>query len=98
MLLDKSLGLAAIVDGDVELGVLVALVPEALEVAAVAEQVERQAESQHAQHQQAHVHLKTKAKFSLDSNRQRQKLVFKYPRARVVLPRADLPPGVPPWP
>lgn len=57
--LDEDLGLAAIVDLHVDLGILVALVSEALEVAAVAQQVERQAESQHAQHQQAHIHLKT---------------------------------------
>lgn len=57
--LDEGLGLAAVVDLDVDLGILVPLVSEALEVAAVAQEVERQAESQHAQRQQAHIHLKT---------------------------------------
>lgn len=57
--LDEGLGLAAVVDLDIDLGILVLLVSEALEVAAVAEQVEGQAESQHAQQQQAHVHLNT---------------------------------------
>lgn len=57
--LDENLGLAAFVDLDVDLWVLVALISEALEVAAVVEQVDGQAESQHAQHQQAHVHLNT---------------------------------------
>lgn len=57
--LDEGLGLAAVVDLDVDLGVLFALVSEALEVTAVAQQVEGQAESHHAQHQQAHVHLRT---------------------------------------
>lgn len=57
--LDKGLGLAAVVDLDVDLGILIALVSEALEVAAVAQQVEGEAESQHAQRQQTHVHLKT---------------------------------------
>lgn len=57
--LDKNLWLAAVVDLSVDLGVLVALISEALEVAAVVEQVDGQTESQHAEHQQAHVHLNT---------------------------------------
>lgn len=57
--LDDGVGLATIVDLDIDLGILVTLVSEALEVTAVAQQVEGQAESQHAQCQQAHVHLKT---------------------------------------
>lgn len=40
-----------------DLGVVVLLVPEALQVATVAQQVHGQTEAQHAQHQQAHVHL-----------------------------------------
>lgn len=46
--LDEGLGLAAVVYLDVDLGVRVALVSKALEVAAVAQQVDGQAESQHA--------------------------------------------------
>lgn len=60
--LDEGLGLAAVVHLDVDLGVGVALVSKALEVAAVAQQVQRQAESQHAQHQEAHVHLRATQK------------------------------------
>lgn len=55
--LDEGLGLA-FVHLDVDLGIFVLLVPDALEAAAVAEQVEGQAESHHAQRQQTHVHLK----------------------------------------
>lgn len=56
--LDENLRLAAVVDLNKDLGVLVALVSEALEVTAVVEQVDGQAESQHAQYQQAHVYLR----------------------------------------
>lgn len=55
--LDKGLGLAAVVHLDVDLRVRVALVSQALQVAAVAQQVDGQAESQHAHCQEAHVHL-----------------------------------------
>lgn len=55
--LDEGLGLA-FVHLDVDLGIFVLLVPDALEAAAVAQQVEGQAESHHAQRQQTHVHLK----------------------------------------
>lgn len=57
--LDEGLGLA-FVHLDVDLGIFVLLVPDALEAAAVAQQVEGQAESHHAQRQQTHVHLKGK--------------------------------------
>lgn len=60
--LDKGLGLAAVVHLDVDLGVRVALVSKALEVAAVAQQVDGQAESQHADCQEAHVHLEGSAR------------------------------------
>lgn len=56
--LDEGLGLAVVVDLDVDLGIFVLFVPDALEAAAVAQQVEGEAESHHAQHQQTHVHLK----------------------------------------
>lgn len=56
--LDEGLGLAAVVHLDVDLGVRVALVSKALEVAAVAQQVDGQAEAQHADCQEAHVHLR----------------------------------------
>lgn len=56
--LDEGLRLAAVVHLDVDLGVGVALVSKAPQVAAVAQQVQRQAESQHAQCQEAHVHLR----------------------------------------
>lgn len=46
--LDEGLWLAAVVYLDVDLGVRVALVSKAPEVAAVAQQVDGQAESQHA--------------------------------------------------
>jgi len=56
--LDEGLGLGVVAAGlGVDLGVVVPLVPEAPQVSAVAQQVERQAEAQQAQHQQAHVHL-----------------------------------------
>lgn len=60
--LDEGLGLAAVVHLDVDLGVRVALVSKALEVAAVAQQVDGQAESQHADCQEAHVHLEGSAR------------------------------------
>lgn len=55
--LDEGLGLAVVVHLDVDLGVRVLLVSKALQVATVAQQVDGQAESQHAHCQQAHVHL-----------------------------------------
>lgn len=60
--LDEGLGLAAVVHLDVDLGVRVALVSKALQVAAVAQQVDGQAESQHADCQEAHVHLEVSAR------------------------------------
>lgn len=60
--LDEGLGLAAVVHLDVDLGVRVALVSKALEVAAVAQQVDGQAESQHTERQEAHVHLEGNAR------------------------------------
>lgn len=57
--LHAGLGRAAVVHLNVDLGIFVTFVSEALELAAVVQQVEGQAETQHAQHQETHVHLGT---------------------------------------
>lgn len=48
--LDEGLRFATIIDLDIDLGIFILLISQALEVAAVEQQVERKAESQHAQH------------------------------------------------
>lgn len=48
--LDEGVRFAAVIDLDVDLGIFVLLISQALEVAAVEQQVEGKAESQHAQH------------------------------------------------
>lgn len=97
---DEGLGLGAVVYLGVDLGVLVALVPQALQVAAVAHEVEREAESQHAQHQQAHVDLRKQRRGGGGSERRRDSFNMK---TNMVIrggssPRGGPPPGVPPWP